>query len=72
MSEPEVKVSRDGTVTRSGRLVGYVDRYDQNGHIRPGWRWVLDGGRHSRTRFRTRTLAVTAMTQANGSGDAHV
>lgn len=70
MSESEVKVSRDGRVTRSGRLVGYVDRYDQNGRIRPGWRWVLDGGRQSRTRFRTRTLAVTAMTQPKASSTA--
>jgi hypothetical protein len=57
-----VHVNRDGLVTRHGRPIGWVDRYDHtSGRRRSTWRWVLDGGRQSTTRFTSRSLALDVL-----------
>jgi hypothetical protein len=57
-----IHVNRDGFVTRHGRPVGWVDRYDHTSNRRRStWRWVLEGGRQSTTRFASRSLALEAL-----------
>ena len=51
----DVKVSRDGKVTRGDRTLGWVDQYQQKSGR---WRAIHDGGRQKGA-FRTRKDAVT-------------
>lgn len=50
----DVKVARDGCVTRGERTIGWVDRYQQKSGR---WRAVHEGGR-SKDRFESRRAAV--------------
>lgn len=56
----DVKIARDGCVTRGGRIIGWVDQHQQKSGR---WRAVHEGGRF-KDRFKTRREAVTWLVES--------